>query len=99
MKSSKQVQPPKNIRMIDIPRGFMPKHTFPDVEGEARKKEASGEAGKKNKLTSGERSLLIGEKEKTLADVNQWALKWDRPKSPTSNLEEENSDAKRETKK
>lgn len=85
--------------MIDIPRGFIPKHAFPDVAEKARKKEASGEAGKKNKLTSGERSFLIGEKEKTLADVNQWALKWDRPKSPTSNLEEEKSGAKKETKK
>lgn len=85
--------------MIDLPRGFIPKHTFSDAEGETRKKEASREAGKKDKLTSGERSLLIGEKKKTLEDVNQWSLKWDRPKSPTSNLEEEKSDSKRETKR
>ena len=99
MKSSKQVQPPKSIRMIDIPRDFIPKHTFPDAEREKRKKKDSGEAGKKDRLTSGERSLLIGEKQKTLEDVNRWSLKWDRPKSPTSNLEEGKSDGKRETKK
>lgn len=71
--------------MISIPAGYIPRHTFDED-----KQNATIDSGtitgatnpsadcSRHKMSSKDRSLLLGETTKTLADVNQWTLRWDK---------------------
>ena len=70
--------------MPDLPPDFKPKHVFQD-EG---KKSSSSEV----KLTSKDRSILLGEMPKP---VSQWTLRWDSQPILDENKESKNKEEKK----
>ena len=84
-KGSKVLKAPPSHKMIALPAGFIPKHTFNDEQqAPGKRNDESGtdqqqQQQQQKRLSSKERSLMFGETVKTLDDVNKWALKWDKP--------------------
>jgi len=82
IKSKSSYKPHKSGQRLQIPAGYIPKHYFDDttvlkVKKELNKPGNENESSKNSRLSSNDRSLLLGEKVQGLEDVNKWALKWD----------------------
>lgn len=93
IKSRTSYKPHKSGQRIQIPTGYIPKHNFDDTSVLKVKKELNTpgnekESSKNNRLSSNDRSLLLGEKVQGLEDVNKWALKWDDRTDAQDPLEE-----------
>ena len=78
-KGAKVLKASLSHKMIAIPAGFIPKHTFKEDEEERNDTKQQQQQQQQKRLTSKERSLMFGETVKTLDDVNKWTLKWDKP--------------------
>ncbi|XP_066920075.1 G patch domain-containing protein 1-like [Clytia hemisphaerica] len=97
-KGSRVLKAPSTQKMISIPSGFIPKHTFPSNEKNSSITCTQNDGDKNNKarLTSKERGLMFGETVKTLDDVNKWALKWDDRPAQEENDSEKDRDMETE---
>lgn len=73
IKTSKPLTLRKLPVIITIPAGYIPKHQFPEKQRKQQEKDSS-----KSKLSSKERSVMLGETSKGLETVSPWTLKWDK---------------------
>ena len=78
-KASRRLIAPKKPVMISLPPGYIPKHVFNDDAKTINRDKQDQKQTSQQKLSSKDRSLMLGETTKCLDDVNQWSLKWDRP--------------------